>query len=347
MNEILAIAFSLSQVWSYKAKKDAIDNAGSFENLVESSGKKFEPLDLKSAEVQIKKIEKNNAWLWIYGEKEYPKALMGIPNPPLVIYGLGQRIIDEKNLLAVVGTRNPTPYGKRIGLLLARDLIREGITLVSGLARGIDSLAHKASIDANAPTIAVVAHGLELIFPPENRKLKEQIIAHHGTILSEYPFGIQPRPGYFPQRNRIISGLCKGTLVIEAGEKSGTRHTVNHALEQSREVFAVPGPIDSEYSVYPNELIFNGANMVRTSEDVLSFYPERTKRSFEEVSSEFKPNKLQRQLLEFLNKDDPKSIEEFLSITIFKPNEALQGLTELELHGRVVKQPNSTYLLTK
>ncbi len=347
MNETLAIAFSLSKAWSYKAKKDAIDQAGSFANLVQNSGKKFESLDLKSAQAQIKKIEKHHAWIWIYGDPGYPVALSRIPNPPLVIYGLGRQDIHEENLLAVVGTRNPTPYGKRVGLWLAKDLVREGITLVSGLARGIDSLAHKASVDLEADTIAVLAHGLDMIFPPENKRLKEEIIKNGGTIISEYPFGIKPLAGYFPQRNRIISGLCKATLVVEAGEKSGTRHTVNHALEQSREVLAVPGAIDSEYSLYPNELIFNGAHMVRTSEDILAFYSSRTKRKTIEEKKEFKPNKLQRQLLGFLSKDEPKSIEEFLSITTFKPKDAIQSLTELELYGRVVKQLNSTYLLAQ
>lgn len=345
MNDVLAIAFSLSKDWSYKAKKSAIDLSISFDHLVSDSRKKFESLDLKSAEVQVQKLQKQNGWLWIYGNPDYPKALSSIPNPPLVVYGLGQKIIDEENLLAFVGTRRPTPHGKRVGLLLANELIQEGLTLVSGLARGIDSLAHRASIEAKVPTIAVVAHGLEAIFPPENKNMRDDILATGGTVISEYPFGIKSLAAYFPQRNRIISGLCKGTLVIEASESSGTKHTVNHALDQAREVFAVPGPIDSEYSVYPNELIFNGANMVRTSADILSFYPNRQKRLVVNQKQDFKPTKLQRQILEFFNRDSPKTIDEFLEITAYKPREAIQSLTELELYGRVIKNPDATYLL--
>ena len=227
--------------------------------------------------------------------------------------------------------------------------MREGLVLVSGLARGVDGIAHQEAVSCKAPTVGVVAHGLDKTYPPEHRKLREMILEHEGMIISEYPFGISPLPEYFPQRNRIISGLCKGTLVIEAGEKSGTRLTVNHAIEQGREVFAVPGPIDSEYSIYTNELIFNGANMVRTPEDILSFYPERTARAFDEVKKKdvFRPSKIQKMILSFLDLNTPKSIEEVLSVTMITPHEALQSLVELEIQGRVVKQPDSTYVLAQ
>lgn len=348
MKQIFAIGLSLTKAWSYNAKKEAIDRAGSFDAFVEKGKDELSKfIDLKVSENQFKKLEKRNGWLWIYGDENYPQSLHRIPNPPLLIYGIGNSNIDQENLLAMVGTRRPTPYGRRVGLWLAKDLIQEGLTLVSGLARGIDSIAHKASIDAKVPTVAVVAHGLDMIYPAENKKMSESILENSGAIVSEYPFGIQPLAGYFPQRNRIISGLCKGTLVIEASESSGTKHTVNHALEQCREVFAVPGPIDSEYSIFTNELIFNGANMVRTSADILSFYPACLKRIQPETKNNFKPSKLQRQLLSFLDKDTPKAIEEFLNVTSCKPQEAIQSLTELELYGRVVKQPDSTYLLSE
>lgn len=347
MNEVHAIAFSLSKTWSYKAKKEAIDQAGSFSAFLESSVNVKKSIDFQTAEKQFQKLQKAKGWLWIYGDESYPKVLYTIPNPPLVVYGLGQPTFDQENALAVVGTRRPTPYGKRVGMMLAKDLVREGLTLVSGLARGIDSIAHKVSVDAKRPTVAVVAHGLDSVYPAENRKMKEEILACGGTIISEYPFGIKPLAAYFPQRNRIIAGLCRATLVIEASESSGTRHTVNHALDQAKEVFAVPGPIDSEYSMFTNELIFNGASMVRTSADILSFYPNRIRQIFKEEQKNFKPTKLQRQILSFLDKDSPKSIEEFLSITTCKPHEALQSLTELELHGKVVKQPDSTYVLSQ
>jgi DNA processing protein len=345
MKETLAIGFSLSKTWSYRAKKEGIDKAGSFQNFVDSAVNLTKEIDFQTVEKQIQKLQKSNGWLWIYGDNNYPAILSNIPDPPLVVYGQGNPNLDEESLLAMIGTRKPTPYGKRVALLLAKDLVNEGISLVSGLARGIDSIAHKASVDAQMPTIGIVAHGLDMIYPPENRKLKEDILSTGGTVLSEYPFGIKPLRGFFDQRNRIIAGLCKGTLVIEAGDKSGTRLTVNHALAQSREVFAVPGPIDSDYSLYPNELISSGAIMVRSKEDILSLYPDRKSKKIQVLQSDFKPSKLQRQLLEFLDKNEPKSIEEFLSITTFKPNEAMQSLTELELHGVVVKQLDSTYVL--
>ncbi|MEZ4846319.1 MAG: DNA-processing protein DprA [Bdellovibrionota bacterium] len=347
MNDILAIAFSLSKTWSYRAKKDGIDSAGSFQRFVESSINLSEKVDFQTAERQFEKLKKINGWLWIYGDENYPQSLALTPNPPLVIYGVGNPKLNEEILLAAVGTRRPTPYGKRIAQMLFKDLVHEGLVLVSGLARGIDALAHQMCVDAHQPTVAVVAHGLDKIYPPEHKKLKESILHCGGTMISEYPFGIPPLAEYFPQRNRIISGLCKGTLVIEAGEKSGTRLTVNHAVEQGREVFAVPGPIDSEYSMYTNELIFNGANMVRTVEDILSFYPERTARGLDEMRKNelFKPTKTQKMILSFLDKNMPKSIEEFLSVTMIQPHEALQSLAELEIQGRVVKQLDSTYVL--
>ncbi len=347
MKEVFAIGFSLTKTWSYNAKKEAIERAGSFDAFLEKNKSEIEAaIDLKTSENQFKKLQKLDGWLWIYGDENYPQALAKIPNPPLLIYGIGNPRQDEKNLLAMIGTRQPTPYGKRIAILLAKDLVREGLTLVSGLARGIDSIAHKVSIDANVPTLAVVAHGLDMTYPPENRKMREEILATGGAIISEYPFGIKPLRGYFDQRNRIISGLCLGTLVIEAGEKSGTRLTVNHALEQAREVFAVPGPIDSEYSIYTNELIFNGANMVRTSDDILTFYSQRTKREYENKSDKnvFKPNRLQRQILAFLDQDIPKAMDDFFAGSPAKPQEVIQSLTELELHGKVFKQPNAMYI---
>jgi DNA processing protein len=345
MNEILAIGYSLSKTWSYKAKKEAIELAGSFQKFVEVTENLAEQIDFRTAEKQYLKLQKCKGWLWIYGDENYPQSLASIPNPPIVIYGLGNPSLQEENLLAMVGTRNPTPYGKRVGLMLAKDLVRSGLVLVSGLARGIDSLAHKASIDAKAETIAVVAHGLDMVYPPENKNMWNEIVALGGSVITEYPFGIKSLPEYFPQRNRIISGLCKGTLVIEANENSGTRHTVNHALDQAREIFAVPGPIDSEYSVYVNELIFNGANMVRTIEDVLSFYPNLKSAIPIEDFDNFRPTTLQRLILEFFDKNEPRSIEEFMAISRVRPHEALQSLTELELKGRVVKQPDSTYVL--
>lgn len=345
MTEIQAIAFSLSKEWTYRAKKEAIDGAGSFENLIQTSQKKIESLDLHTAENQFKKLEKHGGWLWIYGQKNYPETLAKILDPPLVVYGNGVSTFDLDTSLAFIGTREPTPYGNRIGRTLAKELIEQGLLLVSGLARGIDSVAHKVSVDMSAPTIAVVAHGLDTLFPSENKKLAQNILECGGSIVSEFPFGIKPLPPYFVQRNRIISGLSKAVLVIEAGEKSGTRHTVNYALEQNREIFAVPGPIDSEYSKYTNELIFSGATMVRTSSDILEFYPNSKSKAVKQVSASFKPNKLQVLILEFLDKDTPKAIEDFMSITRSEPRQVIQSLTELELHGKILKQTNSMYIL--
>lgn len=346
MKEIFAIAFSLSKSWSYGAKKEAIDRAGSFDIFHQSAKISENELDLKVAETQLKKIQKHQAWLWIYGDPSYPKVLEKMSNPPLLIYGMGNAAIDFENAIALIGTREPTPYGKRIAIKLAKEIVAEGLVVVSGMARGIDSIGHRTALQMNQPTVAVLAHGLDKTYPPEHKKMKDEI-CERGAVISEFPFGITPRKEFFPQRNRIISGLCKGVLVIEAGEKSGTRLTVNHALEQSREVFAVPGPIDSELSIYTNELISQGATMVRSSQDILITYPNREKKQADVSIKALKLSQVQREILDSLFKGESRSLDQIVGDTKFDVKHVLQGLTELELHGMIQRQPDSTYIFVE
>lgn len=198
----------------------------------------------------------------------YPSRLKEISDPPPVLYYLGAILPEDEFSIAVVGTRNPTSYGREAASSLSRDLASVGITIVSGLALGIDGVAHRAALECGGRTIAVVAGGLDTVYPKEHTALFRQI-REQGAVVSEHGLGVRPDARNFPRRNRLISGMTLGTLVVEAGEGSGTRWTVQQALEQDREVFCVPGSIFSPASRYTNRLIKEGAKLVAEYADVL------------------------------------------------------------------------------
>jgi DNA processing protein len=198
----------------------------------------------------------------------YPQRLLEIYDYPPVLFIRGNPLSQEEPYLAIVGTRRPSIYGRQVTEEIVRDLAQCKTTIVSGLARGIDSIAHLSTLDVKGKTIAVLASGLDIIYPPENNKLAQRIM-EQGTLVSEYPPGIRPKPENFPMRNRIMSGLSLGVLVIEAGQKSGALITALQALEQNREVFAIPGSILSPTSKGTNHLIQQGAKLVCTCNDIL------------------------------------------------------------------------------
>ncbi len=202
------------------------------------------------------------------GYAGYPPPLASVTSPPPLLYFRGDWQPSDTGAVAIVGSRSCTGYGKRIAEQIAKGLVRANITVVSGLARGIDGAAHRAARDAGGRTIAVLAGGLSEIYPPEHSDLANEIAAC-GALISETPMTVAPQPGMFPARNRIISGLCRAVVVIEANARSGALITARHALEQGREVFAVPGNVDSAASAGCLELIRNGARLVRSSEDIL------------------------------------------------------------------------------
>lgn len=203
--------------------------------------------------------------------KEYPEQLREIYDAPLKLYVLGDKEILKQFGIAIVGSRDATEYGKKVTLQFAKDLSKNGINIISGLALGIDTCAHLGTLyqDSIGKTIAVLGGGLDEIYPKQNVELAKQIIKNGGCIISEYPLGAKPEKLHFPQRNRIISGLSKGVLIVEASEKSGSLITVDFALEQGREVFAVPGNISSSTSAGTNNLIKQGAKLVTSYEDIL------------------------------------------------------------------------------
>ncbi len=215
------------------------------------------------------KLQREKISLLTIRDEHYPKLLREVPQSPALLYIKGELLPQDEMAVAVVGTRKCSPYGRQVAQDLVGQLARANITIVSGLALGLDALAHRAALDVAGRTIAVLAAGLDAIYPAVNRTIAEKILEGHGALISELPLGTPPLKHHFPMRNRIISGLALGTVVIEAAEDSGALITARHALEQNRQVFAVPGSIYNPVSVGPNNLLKMGAKPVTSVKDIL------------------------------------------------------------------------------
>jgi DNA processing protein len=198
----------------------------------------------------------------------YPEAFRVLPDPPFVLFTAGDLSLLGLPGVGVVGTRAPTEYGRRAAARLSHDVARAGYAIISGMAKGIDATAHGAALDAGGATVGVLGHGIDRVYPQENRRLFERM-REAGLLVSELPPGEEPLPGNFPRRNRLIAALAEGVLVVEMGERSGARHTVDYALEQGKEVFSVPGPIGSPASAGTNQLLKEGARLVTSADDIL------------------------------------------------------------------------------
>lgn len=214
-------------------------------------------------------MKEKNIQILTIKDEDYPYLLKQIYDPPSVIYIMGNKKILSQNGIAIVGSRNCSLYGQKIAKYLSYQLAKKGIHIISGLARGIDTFSHIGTLQARGKTIAVLGSGLDVIYPPENEKLAEKIVESGGCLVSEYIVGTKPLGEHFPARNRIISGLASGVVVVEASEKSGSLITVDFALEQGKNVYAVPGNINSPNSLGTNALIKQGAKIVTSIEDIL------------------------------------------------------------------------------
>lgn len=237
---------------------------------------------------QIKLIEKNNVTLIPLDSELYPASLKSIFDPPLVLFVKGEILPQDYFSIAIVGTRLASFYGRTMSEKLSSQLAEKGFTIVSGGARGIDTFSHQAALRAKGRTLAVLGCGLDIAYPPENKKLFEEI-AKKGAIISEFPLSMRPDKGNFPMRNRIISGLSLGVVVIEAPHKSGALITVTHANEQGREVFSVPGHADSFVSKGTNQLLREGAKLVENADDII----EELEPILKSKINEFKTNQLE------------------------------------------------------
>ncbi|HKI27550.1 MAG TPA: DNA-processing protein DprA [Candidatus Sulfotelmatobacter sp.] len=289
----------------------------------------------------------------------YPPRLKEIYDPPLVLYIRGNPEVLTKPGIAMVGTRHPTPYGTGMAERLACDLAMQGLVIISGMARGVDTAAHRGAISAKGKTLAVFGTGVDVIYPKENSRLAEQILALGGAIISEFPLGTFPAPQNFPIRNRILSGMSFGVLVVEAAEYSGTRITARCALEQNREVFAVPGNVTNKNSWGPNTLIKQGAKLVATWEDVWEDLPTDVRLALTPAASPESPGASsaslfpdqglpphEKRILSLLKADEATHIDEIVEKleTELSSSEIFAALFELELTGKVRQMPGKNFV---
>lgn len=277
------------------------------------------------------------------GHPDYPPGLKEIADPPVVLFQQGQWQPADAQALAIVGSRQCTDYGRRTTERLAKELVAAGFTIVSGLARGIDACAHRAALEAGGRTIAVLAGGLAKVYPPEHRELAREV-ATRGLLLSETPMRMAPLPEMFPRRNRLISGLSRGVLVVEAHAESGALITARHAVEQGKDVFAIPGPIDSAASAGPLQLLRAGAVLVRKVEDILEHLGSPLAAVPAPAVRQPPPNlpPAQLQLWEQLG-PAPRQVDELVQATGLNVAEVGDALLHLELAGRVRRLPGNRF----
>ncbi|MBI2669779.1 MAG: DNA-protecting protein DprA [Candidatus Yanofskybacteria bacterium] len=281
------------------------------------------------------KLAKKHIELITILDVDYPKPLSHIPDPPFLLYVRGSREVLSDNCFAIVGTRALSEYGKRCAPQIALDVARAGFTIVSGLAMGIDTLAHKAALDASAKTIAVLGTGIDdqTIFPAPNLGLTRKIIEKGGAIISEYAIGTHGTKFSFPQRNRIISGLSQGVLVVEADEQSGAMITARFAAEQGRDVFAIPGNIFAKTSQGTNNIIKKGAKMVTCAEDILEEYELKTQ-NFKFKIQIKGDNEMEEKILAVLS-GEPITADDIIRQTGLDAAQANATLTVMELKKKV------------
>jgi len=285
-------------------------------------------------------VVQKNISVVTWEEADYPSLLKEIHDPPPLLYYQGNLKLLNNPSLAIIGSRKHTHYGQEVAFSFASKLAGYGMTIISGMARGIDSWVHKGALEAGGYTAAVLGCGVDICYPPENRSLKEKITGL-GIVLSEFPPGVSPLPQHFPQRNRIISGLSLGTLVIEAAERSGALITAGFALEQGREVFAVPSGISSPHSKGCHKLLKDGAKLVETVGDILEelYLPLKN----EQIVTGNEPRT--GTLLDFIS-HEPRLLEEIIIASKKNAAEVHVLLLELELDGKVKQLPGKYYIRT-
>jgi len=357
------IEFFQSAPAIFRASRSELESLGLSTGVAQSiaSGCVFD-----DAVDQHKKLAAFGAQLIPITSASYPPRLREIYDPPAVLFARGNVDLLQTLMIGVVGTRRPTAYGTTVAQRLAKDLAQAGLTIASGMARGIDTAAHRAALEAEGDTIAVFGCGVDEVYPAENRRLSEQI-AEKGLAISEFPMGTPAYPQNFPVRNRIISGMSAGVLVVEGGEYSGSAITAKLALEQNREVFAVPGNVTSKMSWGPNLLIKQGAKLVQEWNDVVvELKPEERRRLVGQLRNKLKKegnngdespvpfqasligreaNPTARAILGALKTDAPVALDHLVdTLGGTSPSEIIATLFELELAGLVRQVPGKSFL---
>jgi len=296
-------------------------------------------------EAEMEKLERFGAKAFTWHDPEYPPRLKEIYDCPPVLYVRGSLLPEDEWCLAVVGTRRATAYGKQVTEEIVTDLARSKITIASGLARGIDSVAHRSALEAGGRTIAIFGCGLDIVYPSENANLARNII-QQGALISEYPLGTRPRPDNFPRRNRIMSGISLGVLAVEAGETSGAMITAHMAAEQNREVFAIPGSILSPASRGTNHLIQEGAKLVRDYTDILEELNLTAVAYQMEMKEIIPPSDIEALLLKQLGVE-PTHIDEVCHSTGLPVATISSTLTMMELKGLVKQMGSMNYVRSR
>ncbi len=346
-----------------------IDKVGSPAAVFESSARHLESAGLgpktidaiKSSEprekatLEIEGLMRLGGRALILTDEQYPALLRETYDPPIVIYCLGDLASAcSQPAVAIVGSRRCSTYGRNVAEKLSRELAERGVTIVSGLARGIDSAAHRGALDGRGLTVGVMGTGLDAVYPKENRKLAARI-AQHGTLVTEFPLATPPVSQNFPFRNRVISGLALGVMVVEGAERSGSLITARLASEQGRDVFAVPGNITSAKSFGPNYLIKDGAKLVQTWLDVIEELPAEQKAAIlsaergeqtakTAIVEEVELTVPERKVLKMLNTDDPVHIDLLIAKAGLASGELMAALLKLEMMDRIRQLPGKTFV---
>lgn len=300
-------------------------------------------------EKELAKVKKSNAWIITYTDPSYPKFLKEIHHPPMLLYVKGKKIPSRQVFIAVVGSRNATHYGLKAAERISAGLARRGVGVVSGLARGIDSAAHRGCLRGDGFTIAILGTGIDIVYPAENNKLMAQIM-ERGAVISEFPMGTHPEPQNFPIRNRIISGLSRGVVVVEATKNSGSLITASLALDQGREVFAVPGSINSFKSTGTHYLIKQGAKLIENADDILDEFRfnEKCPLKTDDIDSALAlsmnqdMNDSEKSLYEIIG-DYPIHIDQIAGMGKMDPCKVSSILTKMELNGIIKQLPGKMF----
>ena len=307
----------------------------------------------------MERLEKLGAVAITPDDLAYPDSFRALPDPPYLLYAIGKLELLGRPGIGIVGTREPTAYGREAANRLAGELARAGYVIVSGMAKGIDAAAHAGALAAEAETVGVLGHGIDLVYPRENARLF-QAMKERALLVTELPPGEEPRAGNFPRRNRLISALSEGVLVVEMGVKSGAQHTVSYALEQGKEVFAVPGPIGSPMSAGTNQLLKDGARLVTSAEDVLEELrgvgratpaaPARRAAHPQPADADLGPAPAEPEGLSPEEAKawaaigaDPVHVDEVAAAAGLAPSTVLAALLGLELRGLVASLPGKQY----
>ena len=308
----------------------------------------------RKAESELGKCLQNGIQLLAQDDPEYPKLLKEIYDPPIILFVKGDVKCLNTPAVAIVGSRRATPYGVNTAERISRDLASRGVLICSGLARGIDTAAHRGALEIHGLTVAVLGSGLNVIYPKENKRLAEKI-EEQGCVVSEFPLNAGPVPQNFPIRNRIISGLCLGVCLVEAAEFSGSLITARMALEQGREVFAVPGNITSRNSFGPNLWIKQGAKLVQDWQDIVEefprslkefflFNPQEQKQAGQEGSAPGLLTEAEKAVLKWVPDDEAIHIDRLLDLTHLNSSELLSALLELEMKDKIRQLPGKSFL---